>query len=79
MPTSGPEGSIDKVLQPDGSYKWEVVPHPTAESLDAPVKKAPAKPKVKKPLEGLTTKQKKDVTAPSSYKPPTPFNNDAAE
>ena len=79
MPSSGPEGSIDKVLQPDGSYKWEVVPHPTAESLDAPVKKAPAKPKVKKPLEGLTTKQKKDVTAPNSYKPPTPFNNDAAE
>ena len=79
MPTSGPEGSIDKVLQPDGSYKWEVVPHPTAESLDAPAKKAPAKPKAKKPLEGLTTKQKKEVTAPSSYKPPTSPNKGATE
>ena len=79
MPTSGPEGSIDKVLQPDGSYKWEVVPHPTAESLDAPAKKAPAKPKAKKPLEVLTTKQKKEVTAPSSYKPPTSPNKGATE
>ena len=79
MPSSGPEGSHDNVLQPDGSYKWEVVPHPTAESLDAPAKKAPAKPKAKKPLEGLTTKQKKEVTAPSSYKPPTSPNKGATE
>ena len=79
MPSSGPEGSLDKVLQPDGSYKWEVVPHPRAEDLNSPPKKAPAKPKAKKPLDGLTTKQKKDVTAPSSYKPPAPFKNVAAE
>ncbi len=72
MPTSGPEGSLDKVLQPDGSYKWEVVPHPTAEELNPPAEKAPAKPKAKKPLEGLTTKQKKEVTSPT-------FNNNAAE
>ena len=72
MPTSGPEGSIDKVLQPDGSYKWEVVPHPTAEELNPPAEKAPAKPKAKKPLEGLTTKQKKEVTSPT-------FSNNAAE
>ena len=72
MPTSGPEGSIDKVLQPDGSYKWEVVPHPRAEELNPPPKKALAKPKAKKPLEGLTTKQKKEVTSPT-------FNNDIAE
>ena len=72
MPSSGPEGSLDKVLQPDGSYKWEVVPHPRAEELNPPPKKAPAKPKAKKPLEGLTTKQKKEVTSPT-------FNNDIAE
>ena len=79
MAASGPEGSIDKVLQPDGTYKWEVVPHPTAEALDAPVTKAPAKVRAKKLLEGLTAKQKKDVTAPSSYKPTNSFNNNAAE
>ena len=72
MPTSGPEGSLDKVLQPDGSYKWEIVPHPTAEELNPPPKKAPAKPKLKKPLEGLTTKQKKEIQAPT-------FDNDRAE
>ena len=72
MPTSGPEGSIDKVLQPDGSYKWEVVPHPRAEELHPPPKKTPAKPKAKKPLEGLTTKQKKEVTSPT-------FDNEQAE
>ena len=72
MPSSGPEGSLDKVLQPDGSYKWEVVPHPRAEDLDPPANKAPTKPKAKKPLEGLTTKQKKEVTSPT-------FNNDIAE
>tara|TARA_R100000781_G_scaffold87789_1_gene54047 strand:+ start:16 stop:234 length:219 start_codon:yes stop_codon:yes gene_type:complete len=72
MPTSGPEGSLDKVLQPDGSYKWEVVPHPRAEDLNPPAKKAPAKPKTKKSLEGLTTKQKKEVASPT-------FDNDAAE
>ncbi len=72
MPTSGPEGSIDKVLQPDGSYKWEVVPHPTAEELNPPPKKAPAKPKAKKPLECLTTKQKKEIVSPT-------FDNAQAE
>ncbi len=72
MPTSGPEGSLDKVLQPDGSYKWEVVPHPTAEDLDAPAKKVLPKPRLKKPLEGLTTKQKKEIVSPT-------FNNNAAE
>ena len=72
MPTSGPEGSLDKVLQPDGSYKWEVVPHPRAEELNLPPKKTPAKPKAKKPLEGLTTKQKKEVTSPT-------FDNEQAE
>ena len=72
MAASGPEGSLDKVLQPDGTYKWEVVPHPTAEELNPPAEKAPAKPKAKKPLEGLTTKQKKEVTS-------TTFNNNAAE
>jgi len=79
MAASGPEGSLDKVLQPDGTYKWQVVPHPTAEALDAPVKKTSAKVRAKKLLEGLTSKQKKDVVAPSNYKPPTPFNNNAAE
>ena len=49
MPTSGPEGSIDKVLQPDGSYKWEVVAHPRAEELDTPAKKATPKAKASKP------------------------------
>ena len=44
MAASGPEGSLDKVLQPDGTYKWEVVPHPTAEELNPPVKKV-SKPK----------------------------------
>ena len=44
MPGSSPEGSIDKVLQPDGTYKWEVVPHPRAEDLNPPVKKV-SKPK----------------------------------
>ena len=72
MAASGPEGSLDKVLQPDGTYKWQVVPHPTAEELNPPAEKAPAKPKAKKPLEGLTTKQKKEVTSPT-------FNNTAAE
>ena len=72
MPSSGPEGSLDKVLQPDGSYKCEVFPHPRAEDLDPPAKKkAPAKPKARKPLEGLTTKQKKEVASPT-------FSNDAA-
>ena len=72
MPTSGPEGSLDKVLQPDGSYKWEIVPHPTAEELNPPAEKAPTKPKAKKLLEGLTTKQKKEIVSPT-------FNNNAAE
>ena len=79
MAASGPEGSLDKVLQPDGTYKWEVVPHPTAEALDTPAKKSPAKVRAKKPLGGLTSKQKKDVVAPSSYKPTNSFDNNAAE
>tara|TARA_R100000152_G_C6764795_1_gene189474 strand:- start:841 stop:1077 length:237 start_codon:yes stop_codon:yes gene_type:complete len=78
MPTSGPEGSIDKVLQPDGTYKWEVVPHPRAEDLNPPTKKTPQKPKAspksKTSLGGLTSKQKKEVTAP-----PSTFDNDIAE
>ena len=45
MAASGPEGSLDKVLQPDGTYKWQVVPHPTAEELNPPIKKAAVKPK----------------------------------
>ena len=49
MAASGPEGSLDKVLQPDGTYKWEVVPHPRSEELNAPAKKAPQKAKVSKP------------------------------
>ena len=65
MAAAGPEGSLDKVLQPDGTYKWEVVPHPTAEELNPPTKKAAAKPKaapkVTNPLGGLTSKQSKTV------------------
>ena len=75
MSASGPEGSIDKVLQPDGTYKWEVVPHPRAEEMDPPQKKAPAKaPKTKNPLSGLTAKQQKTVKAPK-----TTFDNNSAE
>jgi len=40
-------GSVDKVLQSDGSYKWEVVEHPTSESLSGETKAATAKPKKK--------------------------------
>tara|TARA_Y100000401_G_C8129293_1_gene129250 strand:- start:215 stop:421 length:207 start_codon:yes stop_codon:yes gene_type:complete len=68
MATSGPEGSIDKVLQPDGSYKWEVVPHPRAEELNAPVKKAAPKAKLSKP--------KAPKPAPEKT---TTFNNEATE
>ena len=64
MAASGPEGSIDKVLQPDGSYKWEIVPHPRAEELNPPAKKAA--PKGKNPLSGLTAKQQKTVKAPNN-------------
>ena len=78
MASSGPEGSLDKVLQPDGTYKWQIVPHPRAEELDAPAKKTASKPKAasrpKNPLSGLTAKEQKTVTAPKST-----FNNDAAE
>ena len=31
-------GSIDKVLQSDGSYKWEVVDHPKEADSDPVVK-----------------------------------------
>ena len=73
MASSGPEGSIDKVQQPDGTWKWEVVPHPRAEELDPPAKKAATKPrKAKAPLGGLTAKQQKSVEAPS-------FDNNASE
>ena len=73
MASSGPEGSIDKVQQPDGTWKWEVVPHPRAEELNPPTKKVAAKPKkAKPPLGGLTAKQQKNVVAPT-------FDNDAAE
>ena len=40
-------GSVDKVLQSDESYKWEVVEHPTSESLSGETKAATAKPKKK--------------------------------
>ena len=52
-------GSIDHVLQPDGTYKWEVVEPKTeaqkaAEACPAPtpkaVKKKPAKKKTDSPL-----------------------------
>ena len=52
-------GSLDKVLQPDGTYKWEVVEH-AKEADEAPVvcpapepkaaKKKPAKKKTDSPL-----------------------------
>ena len=75
MAASGPEGSLDKVLQPDGTYKWEVVPHPTAEELNPPTKKAAAKPKaapkVTNPLGGLTSKQSKTVRTPKSIESDT--------
>ena len=75
MSASGPEGSIDKVLQPDGTYKWEIVPHPRAEELDPPQKKAPAKvSKPKNPLSGLTAKQQKTVRSPKAT-----FNNNSVE
>ena len=68
MAGSGPEGSIDKVLQPDGSYKWEVVPHPRAEELDAPTKKTASKVKLSKP--------KAPKPAPEKA---TTFNSEATE
>ena len=75
MAASGPEGSIDKVLQPDGSYKWEIVPHPRAEDLNPPEKKTASKAsKVKSSLGGLTTKQQKTVKAPKAT-----FDNNTAE
>ena len=75
MAASGPDGSLDKVLQPDGSYKWEVVPHPRAEELDPPEKKVTQKAKkAKNPISGLTAKQEKTVKAPKST-----FDNGAAE
>ena len=75
MSASGPEGSIDKVLQPDGSYKWEVVPHPRAEELNPPEKKTASKTtKSKNSLGGLTAKQQKTVKAPK-----TTFDNNTAE
>ena len=40
-------GSVDKVLQPDGTWKWEVVEHPTSESLSGETKAATAKSKKK--------------------------------
>ena len=40
-------GSVDKVLQSDGSYKWEVVEHPTSESLSGEIKTTTAKSKKK--------------------------------
>ena len=49
-------GSLDKVLQPDGTYKWEVVEH-KKEADEAPVttkpkatKKKVAKKKTTSPL-----------------------------
>ena len=44
-------GSIDHVLQPDGTYKWEVVEH-TKEANEAPkvTKKKVAKKKTTSPL-----------------------------
>ncbi len=40
-------GSIDKVLQPDGTYKWEVVEPKTSSQKAAEVSSAP-EPKVTK-------------------------------
>ena len=78
MAASGPEGSIDKVQQPDGTWKWEVVPHPRAEELNPPEKKPVSKPKAspkaKESLAGLTAKEKKTVKAPKST-----FDNNSAE
>tara|TARA_R100000742_G_C4269682_1_gene88237 strand:- start:905 stop:1132 length:228 start_codon:yes stop_codon:yes gene_type:complete len=75
MSASGPEGSIDKVLQPDGTYKWEVVPHPRAEELNPPEKKATTKAsKAKSSLGGLTKKEQKSVKAPEKT-----FDNNSAE
>ncbi len=68
MATSGPEGSIDKVLQPDGSYKWEVVPHPRAEELNPPAKQVTPKAKASKP--------KAPKPAPEKA---TTFNSEATE
>jgi len=68
MPTSGPEGSIDKVLQPDGSYKWEVVAHPRAEELDPPAKKAAPKAKASKPKAPKPAPEKSET-----------FDNEVAE
>tara|TARA_B100000700_G_C14775495_1_gene728771 strand:- start:311 stop:517 length:207 start_codon:yes stop_codon:yes gene_type:complete len=68
MPTSGPEGSIDKVLQPDGSYKWEVVAHPRAEELDPPTKKAAPKAKASKPKTPKPAPEKSET-----------FDNEVAE
>tara|TARA_Y100001937_G_C6934930_1_gene247679 strand:+ start:211 stop:381 length:171 start_codon:yes stop_codon:yes gene_type:complete len=39
-------GSIDKVLQSDGTYKWEVVEH--AREADSTAKKKISKPRKKK-------------------------------
>ena len=40
-------GSLDKVLQPDGTYKWEVVEH-AKEADEAPAPKTTKKKVVKK-------------------------------
>tara|TARA_R100001015_G_C4482487_1_gene62579 strand:- start:264 stop:419 length:156 start_codon:yes stop_codon:yes gene_type:complete len=40
-------GSVDRVLQSDGSYKWEVVEHPTAEALSGETKTTTTKSKKK--------------------------------
>ena len=40
-------GSLDKVLQPDGTYKWEVVEH-KKEADEAPVVSSASEPKVTK-------------------------------
>ena len=44
-------GSLDKVLQPDGTYKWKVVEH-AKEADEAPkvTKKKVAKKKIESPL-----------------------------
>ena len=47
-------GSLDKVLQPDGTYKWEVVEH-KKEADEAPVVSSASEPKVTKKK---TTKKK---------------------
>ena len=47
-------GSVDKVLQSDGSYKWEVVEHPTSESLSGETKTTTAKSKKKTPTTETT-------------------------